>query len=307
VHGIRIGDCRQTLRYNEDGNIVFIASSLGIVFDREEQKERIYTGHTHALISLDVDPSGKIAATGELHANPGLHIWDARTAKHILTMTNIHRTGISSLAFSASSEYLASLGQDSCHSLVVMRSPSKRWCDGFVAYSCAVSHAKMFWVMLIESNEYPVVVGGKGCMYFFRQSGKSAERCKGTFGKRKKLQPLLCGVEGAATENGFGQTTVLTGTVTGHLYLWLDRKVIGSVTAHESPIYVVTKLSQGYATGGKDGLVKIWNSELQLQHTYNSAVFEPQPMNFSVHALKANFSQTRLLVGMRSGESAFQL
>jgi hypothetical protein len=60
-------------------------------------------------------PSGKIGATGELHRNPEVHIWDARTAKHIITFENIHRSAVISLSFSQTSEYLATLGQDASH------------------------------------------------------------------------------------------------------------------------------------------------------------------------------------------------
>lgn len=302
AHGLRIGDCRQNIRYNDDGNLVYINVSLGIVYSRDDQKQRVYMGHKFGLISIDVDPSGKIAATGEQADNPELHLWDSRTTQHIITFYETHRKGISCLSFSSSGEFLVSLGQDAMHSFVVMRSPSKRWIDGYIYYSTSVSASKMFWSVFIEGNEYPVAVGGKGTIFFFRRSGTTAERVRGVFGKRRKLQPILCAVEGAASNNGVGERALLTGTVTGHIYVWLHRRVSSTVTAHDAPIYSIAKVWQGFATGAKDGLIKIWSSSLQLLHKYNMMTFTPQPSSSSVYNLRGNNIGSKVAIGMRSGE-----
>lgn len=306
VHGPRLADCRQALRYNEDGSIIFISSSLAVIYDRATQQQRIYSGHKNALVSLDVEASGKIGATGELHKNPEVHIWDARTAKHIITFGDIHRTAVISLSFSQSAEYLATLGEDASHCLVVLRSPSRRWIDGYVAYSVSVSHAKMLWVLYVDSNPFPVCVGGRNALIFFRQSGKGAEKKKGTFGKKKRLQPILCAVRGALINDeasGGKQYTIITGTVSGHLHTWANNKVASSIVAHDNPIYSLCRVSKGYATGAKDGMVKIWNADLELLHSYNVTTFSPTPaVSASVHSLCVNFKQNKLLVGTRGSD-----
>ena len=81
----------------------------------------------------------------------------------------------------------------------------------------------MLFCLHLESNEYPIVVGGSGTLFFFRPVGVSLERIRGVFGKQKKLQPILCGVEGEPTSSG--QVSVFTGTVTGHIYVWQNHKV----------------------------------------------------------------------------------
>ena len=248
---------------------------------------------------MAVDAFGKVAATGELHANPELHLWDARTAEQIIVFRDIHRRGITSLSFSKAGDHLVSLGQDLMHSLVVFRSPSKRWFDGHVLFSTSVSPAKMLWTAYVDVNEFPIVVGGTGTIFFFRPSGMTAERIRGVFGKRKKLQPILCGVEG---EPAGTQSSILTGTVTGHIYVWTNHRISSTITAHESPINAMTKLRKGYATAGKEGLVKLWSPTLQLLHTYNMQTFSPQPAGPSIHALRTNIIGSKMVVGMRTGE-----
>ena len=302
VHGTRLGDTRQTVMYNDDGHVVYIACNFGIVYDRDNQVQRIYNGHNNGLISLAVDSAGKIAATGEQHASPELHLWDARTAEYIVKFKDIHRRGITSLSFSSNGEYLVSLGQDVMHSVVVLRSPSSRWYDGHVLCSTSVSPQKMLWSHYMDSNEFPIVVGGVGILYFFRPSGKTMERVRGVFGKRKKLQPVLCGVEGEVDSGSSKEISLLTGTVTGHIYVWSNQRVVSTVTAHDGPIYAISKIRQGYATAGKEGLVKLWSAKLQLVRTYNIRMFSPQPYGTPCHSLRCNLTGTRLVVGMKTSE-----
>ena len=246
-----------------------------------------------------------MAATGELDPNPLLHIWDARTTKHILTIGNIHKNAIVSLSFSQSAEYLVSLGRDASHSIVVLRSSSRRWSDGYIAYSSSVSHHKMFWVLHVDENRFPVVVGGQGSIMFFRSTGESAERTQGTFGKKKRIQPIMCGVVGWSMkdpDNGNMQSTIVTGTVCGDIIVWFNHRILQSVAAHQSPIYALCKIGDEYATGGKDGKIMIWNSELKNTYVYNVNAFDPVPyISPAIHALYASSAHNRLLVGTRSG------
>lgn len=308
VHGVRTQDARQSIRYNQDGNTVHLAAACAVVYDRSTLQQRIYGGHKNPIISIDIDASGKFAATGELHDNPAVHIWDARTTKMITTVDSIHRNGIISLAFSATAEYLATLGQDSGYSLVVLRSATRRWADCYVAYTTAVWHRKMLWVMYIEANPFPVVCGGEGAMLFFRQAGKGAERTKGTFGKKRRIQPILCAALGQTmsdTVNGGLQTSIVTGTVTGDLLVWFNQKVIQAVPAHQAPIFAVARVGHdGLASAGKDGLIKMWDRGLQCIYTYNLETFSPPPFGPNiVHALTVNRNSgsNRLLVGTKGG------
>jgi WD40 repeat protein len=293
------------MRYNEDGNILYIASTLGVIYDRNTQKQRIYADHKHAIVCLDVDPRGKMAATGELHENPEIHVWDARSAKNLATIKNIHRIGVISVSFSASAEYLATLGQDESHSLVVLRSPSHRWDDAYVAYSTSVSHAKMLWVKYIDTNPYPVVCGGQKAIVFFRQAGQGAERARGTFGKKKRIQPVLCAVIGSLMEdpiNGGLQATVVTGSVAGDINVWFNQKIINSVAAHQAALYALAKVHTGYASAGREGIIKIWTVDFQCTYTYNVATFTPAPFfSDAIHALSADLTSNRLVVGTRGG------
>jgi len=303
-HGIRTTDCRQNICYNEDGHHVYASTNYGVVYDRDAQEQRIYEGHKSAVISLTVNSTGRVAASGDLHETPELHLWDARTARYLGHFEGLHKRGITSLSFSESGSLLVTLGQDVMHSIVVLRSPTKNWHDGYVYCSTSVSPRKMLFCKYFESNNYPIVVGGQGQVIFFRPQGRTLERVRGVFGKQKKIQPMMCCVQGEPIESadGAGQSAVITGAASGHMYVWHGSKVAYTVTGHEAPIYAIAKLNGGYASAGRDGAIKLWSSKMQLVHNYNSGTFKPSPYTTTAHSLCANLKSTRISVGLRGGE-----
>lgn len=286
-----------------------------------------YRGHKNALISIDVDSAGKIAATGELDENPEVHVWDAKSGEPLCQFANTHSQGITSLAFSKDSHYLVSLGQDSMHSIAIFYSPSGRWGnDGFHLCSTSVSSTKMLWCLHIDENEFPIVVGGAGAIFFFRIVRSVNEKLKGVFGKRVKIQPVVCAVSSIlptplppprpSTGNERKEGSVdmksrtvneekelLCGTLSGQIYVFKKYKVVNKISAHQGAVNVITATrGQVYITGGKDGLVKVWSLDFRPQSTFRTQYFIPRPFALSVHAVTSNQLGSSLLIGMRGGE-----
>ena len=321
IHGVRSGDSRQALRYNDDGNLVFFSAQFGIIYNRKEHVQHIYEGHKSPIICLDVGVNMQLAATGELAYDPEIHVWDARTAAKLCTVSNIHRHGVISVSFSPSGYTLATLGQDRMHSVVILRSCSKRWInDVFVEASVNVSVSKMYWILHVDdSSQFPVIAGGNRCIYFFKRVGKTLQRCRGIFGRRRKLQSILCGVEvifsdassgGGVIENddvtGSQSPVLLTGTVTGHVYVWKNQRIQATLTAHESPVFCIAKLDDftggRFVTAGKDGLVKTWSESLQMIQSFNMQGFTPSPYMLSCHDIAVNSNSSKVSIVLRSGE-----
>jgi hypothetical protein len=49
VFGFRTGDCTQNLRYNANGEAVFMVAALGVVMNTETLAQRFYGGKEVAL------------------------------------------------------------------------------------------------------------------------------------------------------------------------------------------------------------------------------------------------------------------
>ena len=300
VHGVRISDTHHSVRYNANGNLVFIIGSLGVIQSSALHQQLFYQQHRHPLVSISVTLDGLFAASGEVHEDPEIHIWDACNAYSISRFHGLHRKSITCLAFNQSGGSLVSLGQDPMNSIVILRSPSCKWEDAFVVCSMSTCFEKMLWVLYFDENPYPICVGGKGGLLFYRTGVAGAERKKGVFGKDKVMQPLVCGTQGLSDGHS---TSIITGTVSGHLYEWRDEQIVRSVSAHDMTIASVANLGRwGYATGATDGMVKVWSTDLKQLYTINLLQFIPVPVDMSVYILQANLRHTKLAIGMKSGE-----
>ena len=300
VHGVRLSDTHHSICYNANGDVVFITGCLGVIQSRDMHQQLFYQGHSHPLASLTVTCDGLFAASGEIHEHPGIHIWDSCSAYSISKFSGLHRKSITSLSFSRSGGSLVSLGQDPMHSVVVLRSPSRKWDDAFVECSMSTCFEKMLWVLCFEENPYPICVGGNGGLVFYRSGEAGVERKKGVFGKDMTIQPLVCGAPGQSDGQ---RTSIITGTVSGHLYEWRDEQVVRSVTAHDMMVSSLANLGRwGYASGAADGTVKLWTSDLKPTFTVNLLLFIPVPVDMSVFVLQSNIIRTKLAIGMKSGE-----
>jgi hypothetical protein len=56
--------------------LVFAVASLVVVHDPATRKQRFFTGHTDDVVSLAVDASGTLAASGQCSTIDKVHHWE---------------------------------------------------------------------------------------------------------------------------------------------------------------------------------------------------------------------------------------
>jgi len=59
-------DCRNNLFYTQSGEIVYHVAALGIVYDRQQHKQRFYNAHTDDVLCLCIHPVRDVVATGQV-------------------------------------------------------------------------------------------------------------------------------------------------------------------------------------------------------------------------------------------------
>ena len=60
------------------------------------------------------------------------------------------------------------------------------------------------------------------------------------------------------------------GTMNGQIYVWKDNQLEEILPhVHESSIFSLAELPKGFATAGKDGLIRTWDSAFQPIETIN--------------------------------------
>ncbi|XP_077276586.1 doublecortin-domain-containing echinoderm-microtubule-associated protein isoform X2 [Temnothorax americanus] len=106
VYGYRGTDTRKNLWVLPSGELLYYVAAVAILFDREENAQRHYIGHTEDIMCMEVHPSRELVASGQKagrhrKAQPHVRIWSTETllTLYVFGMTEF-QMGVSALAFS---------------------------------------------------------------------------------------------------------------------------------------------------------------------------------------------------------------
>jgi len=188
VHGYRAQDCRNNVRYDAEGHIVYHTAAVGVVLDPRRHRQRFHFGHTDDIIGFAMHPRGHLAATGELGRTPKILIWDVHAGTTVLTLKGFHKRGVPLLEFSPSGEQLISVGLDDDHSLALYRVE-----DGTLLATAKGDRNRVLDVEFSPDGASVVTVGVKH-VRFWHVGGRTLQSKKGIFGPNCSLccaLPLL--------------------------------------------------------------------------------------------------------------------
>ena len=266
VHGYRSQDCRNNLRYvipspakasvaaPPEPIVVYPAAALGVVYDPHRHTQSFYPGHTDDVLCLAVHPSASIVATGQVGRRPSIHVWDPLTLECKANIFGFHTRGVGLVAFNADGSRIVSVGLDPDHSIALYD-----WSKGKLLASGKGNAGKLLAVAFHPDGKHVVSCGQK-CVKFFEVSGRALAPKSCRVGRRGRLQTFL--------SLGFIQRDTIVGCASGELYRFsAGRNLIQVVQAHGvgEAVYAMCQSPRtgGILTGGKDGLVMCWDSQLQ--------------------------------------------
>lgn len=257
VYGRRAQDVRNNLMYAADGRVVYHTAALGIIYDKVDHRQQFYTGHEKSgdIMSMAISRSGHYVATGDVGKRPRVHIWDAQKGQSVAVLPVQHRRGVAHLAFSQDGKRMCSVGHDVNHTHCVWYSVSGKWTDTVLQATHHGSRNKTLCVSFVASGDYQLVSGGVNHMNFWTLSGCELHCTKGLFGRKGKEQPIMA----VAT---LGRK-VVTGTVSGHFYVWEDNVVGRALKAHDESVNCIRAHERGFISCGKEGTIKLWDGEFQ--------------------------------------------
>lgn len=124
-YGYRTEETRMNLYWNNQGQLVYPAAAVGIIYDYEKMTQKFFGGgktkkagrkqnddsknsHTDDVTSLALSDSRKLVATGQNGPTPTVFIWDAETCevKRKLKLPKGCRL-VSAIGISANDKYVA--------------------------------------------------------------------------------------------------------------------------------------------------------------------------------------------------------
>ncbi|XP_048456030.1 echinoderm microtubule-associated protein-like 5 [Rhincodon typus] len=252
VHGYRGYDCRNNLFYTQTGEIVYHVAAVGIVYNRQQNVQRFYLGHDDDIVCLAIHPLKDYISTGQVSRDSAIHIWDAELLKPLSILKGHHQFGVCAVDFSADGKRLASVGLDENHTIVLWD-----WRKGEKLSSVRGSAEKIFVVKLNPYMPDKLVTAGIKHIKFWQRAGGGLTGRKGCFGNLRKTETIMCVVYGWTDE------MIFSGTSTGDVYIWKDMFIIKRIKAHDGPVFSMHALEKGFVTGGKDGVVVLWDDSFE--------------------------------------------
>nr|XP_046163640.1 echinoderm microtubule-associated protein-like 5 isoform X2 [Oncorhynchus gorbuscha] len=295
IHGYRGFDCRSNLFYTQTGEIVYHVAAVGVVYNRQQNTQRFYMGHDDDILCLAIHPLKDFVATGQVGRDSSIHIWDTEMLKPMSVLKGFHQLGVCALDFSADGKRLASVGLDDNHTIVLWD-----WRKGEKLSAIRGSKDKIF---VIKMNPYcsdKLITAGVKHMKFWHKAGGGLIGRKGNMGK---TETMMCAVYGWTEE------MVFSGTCTGDICIWRDMFLVKTVKAHDGPVFSMHALEKGFVTGGKDGIVALWDDTFERclkTYAIKRAVLAPGSKgllledNPSIRAISLGHGY--ILVGTKNGE-----
>ncbi|KAJ1447589.1 hypothetical protein M885DRAFT_471813 [Pelagophyceae sp. CCMP2097] len=289
--------------------------------------------------ALAVTLDGRFCATADQGFDSRVRVWDATTGATVSVLPRHVSGGVVALAFSSDGRHLAVVADDQDHTYFLYQTQDGEWADAVKAAQGPGPRARVHCVAFVGKSAYPLFVGGHNSVEFVRPAACGAVRRRlGAFdGRRCPQTTVLCvarafldrspssysadakanrhdaSLVSAPMSDADDDARSLCGCATGSLYTWKGSVVDLHVPkAHDGPIYsiAVAKVSSSggaYATGGRDGNVKLWDATLRLLQTFRLSELVSAANGFCLtpHASSLSFGgqhATKLLVVARSGE-----
>ncbi|XP_072318733.1 echinoderm microtubule-associated protein-like 6, partial [Eucyclogobius newberryi] len=180
-----------------------------------------------------------------------IHVWDVQTLKCVSLLRGHHSTGVCALDFSIDGKSLVSVGLDDSHSIVI-------W-DWKRGERVAKARGHKDKVLVVKSNPFrtdKLVSAGIKHIKFWQHSGGGLTFRRGIWGSRR-TETLMALVYGAAED------LVFSGSSSGDVFLWRDTRLIKTIKTHDGPVFSICALDQGFVSGGKDGIVELWDEKFE--------------------------------------------
>ncbi|BFZ11617.1 hypothetical protein BsWGS_14656 [Bradybaena similaris] len=252
VHGYRGYDCRNNLFYTQTGEVVYHIAAACVVLNRTTGKQRFYTEHTDDILCLSIHPIKDIIATGQVGRDPSIHVWDVDTLKTGSVLKGQHQRGVCALDFSADGKKLASVGLDDNHCIVVWD-----WKSGEKLATTRGHKDKIFIIKWNPVEQSKLVTAGVKHIKFWTQTGGGFTSNRGTMGQVAKLCDMMCVSFGKSADVCF------SGGSDGNVFVWQGTNLQKTVKAHDGPVFAMHSLDRGFVTGGKDGIIGLWDDQFE--------------------------------------------
>ncbi|KAJ6239885.1 wd-40 repeat protein [Anaeramoeba flamelloides] len=251
VYGYRGWEGRNNLHYTYNGNIVYIAASIGVVLNLQTNTQNFFLCHTDTILCMGIHPSGRFVVTGQDGDEPLICVWDVETCKLIDSFNVEHDGGVVYATFSIDGKKIITIGGDDDHTITLISLEDNRIVDDIQG-----NDNKSLCVDFDPNDPNRFVICGIRHIYFGNcQNGKLTLK-EGELNKKSNDMFLSVMIN----YNG----DVVTSNSKGEILIWdySEMKIKKRFRAHVGPCVSLHNTQEGvFVSGGKDGKIKLFKSD----------------------------------------------
>lgn len=252
MYGYRGHQCRNNLYYTAGKEVVYFVAGVGVVYNTREHSQKFFLGHNDDIISLALHPDKTLIATGQVGKEPYICIWNSYNVHTVSILKDVHTHGVACLAFDSDGQHLASVGLDAKNTVCIWD-----WRKGKLLASATGHSDRIFDISWDPYQPNRMVSCGVKHIKFWTLCGNALTAKRGIFGKTGDLQTILC--LACAKED-----ITYSGALNGDIYVWKGLTLVRTIQgAHSAGIFSLYACEEGFATGGRDGCIRLWDTDFK--------------------------------------------
>jgi WD40 repeat protein len=299
VFGLQTSNTRASVRLSAGGSLIYPCSRFVCVYDKKRNQQSYFEEHSAEISCVATSRDGALVASAERTARPNIYIWDANSCVRVAKLHVIHRRGVAAMSFSADRKLLVSVGMDRDHSVALWESPTGEWGDAYLVNWVRGDTNPILFASMYNAEGYTFVTGGRFNMKFWTRQGKCINGDYPESNSSSKIGVMLCG-------EAVGKTFV-SGSATGHLFVWRGRRLERIVRGHDLGVSCMWSSPVGFVSGAKDGTVKLWSLACEPLKSFVLGEADVPPLAANIRSIDAALSLqgdevTKILAATAGGE-----
>ena len=289
VFGYKCQGMRGNLRYTEDGRVVYVAGTMGIVLNRETKKQSFYRVHDDAITCFASDNTGTVVATGQLGVAPKITVWRTKSMKAVWTSPDMQEAAVSCVAL-GDRGLLAAAGIDVNHCISIYD-----WKRNILLSRTHAGPNHISGLAFSPDCLELLSVGVKDIKMWDITDRVMTVR-RPVLGSQGRVQSHLCCVYFT------GQPFI--GTSDGNLYILKDNALEKALQAHDGPVNAmhVSKSGAQLVTGGRDGAIRIWNKKHDCIKELFLQKIASKSQSFRIKGIAFHNDEGTVVVGTQGAE-----